>query len=158
MLLAGIANAAQAQMYDYHRTAYAAVVREGRVPLNDPAQVRSPWFRTLFRGYLMMQRTLTGLHGEVEALLAARAVGGRVREEDRGLYRKCFYRPVRGWNLLGDNTRFYAIGVLLYFHRIDLFFVFILGPMNLAFLALWLYQRRVDQRFLAILGSSNSGS
>jgi phosphatidylglycerophosphate synthase len=150
MLLAAIANATQAQMYDYHRTVYITVVAEGRVPGNDPAKVAS-WVRWLFRGYLMTQRRLIGLHGEVEAALAVRLVEGRVREDDRARYRECFYGPVRGWNLLGDNTRFYAIGVLICLNRIDLFFAFILVPMNLAFVALWLWQRRADRKFLASL-------
>jgi len=148
MFLAGLANAMQAQMYDYHRTAYATVVAEGRAPDNDPAKVPS-WVRWLFRGYLMMQRCLIGCHAEVETAIASRSVGGRVREEDRAKYRQCFYRPVRGWNLLGDNTRFYAIGVLACLHRIDLFFAFILLPMNLALLALWFWQRNADRRFLS---------
>lgn len=151
MVLAGIANAAQAQMYEYHRTAYKAVVGEDRVPGNDPAKVPSSSFRALFRGYLMTQRWLIGLHAEVEAALAARSVGGRVREDDRARYRECFYGPVRGWNLLGDNTRFYAIGVLVCLHRIDLFFAFVLLPMNLALIALWLWQRSADRKFLARL-------
>jgi hypothetical protein len=148
MVLAGMANAAQAQMYDYHRTAYATLVGEGRVPGNDPAKVSTSWLRWLFGRYLVTQRRLIGLHGEVEAALAARSIAGRVRDDDRARYRECFYGPVRGWNLLGDNTRFYAIGVLLWFHRIDLFFAFILVPMDLAFAVLWLWQRRADRRFL----------
>ena len=64
-------------------------------------------------------------------------------------YRDHFYAPARGWNLLGDNIRFYAIGVLAWFHRIDLYFAFVLLAMNLAFVLLWLWQRRTDQRFLA---------
>jgi CDP-alcohol phosphatidyltransferase len=151
MLLAGIANAMQAQMYDYHRTAYMAVVGEGRAPGNDPAKVSSSWLRWLFGGYLMTQRRLIGLHGEVEAALAARSVAGRVRDDDRARYREYFYAPVRGWNLLGDNTRFYAIGVLVCLHRIDLFFAFVLLPMNLALIALWLWQRNADRRFLVSL-------
>jgi hypothetical protein len=147
MLLAGIANAIQAQMYDYHRTAYITVVSEGRPPGNEPAKLPLgvTW---LFRGYLMTQRWLIGLHAEVEAALTGRSVAGRVREDDRARYRECFYAPVRGWNLLGDNTRFYAIGVLVCLHRIDLFFSFVLVPMNLALIALWLWQRRADRRFL----------
>jgi hypothetical protein len=148
MFLAGIANALQAQMYDYHRTVYMTVVGEGRAPANDPAKVPS-WVRWLFRGYLMTQRWLIGLHARVEAALAARSIGGRVREEDRARYRACFYAPVRGWNLLGDNTRFYAIGVLLWLHRLDLFFAFVLLPMNLALVVLWLWQRNADRKFLA---------
>lgn len=150
MVLAGVATVAQAQMYDYHRTAYTSVVGEGRVPRHEPAKV-APWLRWLYRGYLLMQRCLIGSHTEVEAALAQRSITGVVRDEDRIRYRDHFYGPVRGWNLLGDNTRFYAIGVLACFHRINLYFPFILLPMNLAFLALWLWQRRADQRFLASL-------
>ena len=148
MLLAGMATALQAQMYDYHRTAYISVVIDGRAPGNDPAQVPS-WVRWLYRGYLMTQRCLIGLHAQVEAALAARSLAGRVSDEDRARYRECFQRPVHGWNLLGDNTRFYAIGVLVCLHRTELFFAFVLLPLNLAFIALWLWQRRADRKFLA---------
>ena len=150
MLLAGIATVAHAQMYEYHRTAYVSVVGEGRVPRQEPAKV-APWLRGVYRGYLFMQRWLIGLHVEVETALLRRAAAAGVREEDRISYRRHFYGPVRGWNLLGDNTRFYAIGLLACFHRIDLFFAFVLLPMNLAFVALWLWQRRVEQRFLSAL-------
>jgi CDP-diacylglycerol---serine O-phosphatidyltransferase len=150
MLLAGIANAVQAQMYDYHRTTYIAVVGDGRAAGTDHA--REPaWARWLLRWYLMTQRWLTGLHAQVETELAARSVDGRVREEDRARYREYFYRLVRGWNLLGDNTRFYAIGVLVCLQRIDLFFAFVLLPMNLALIALWLWQASADRKLLANL-------
>ena len=149
--LAVIANIAQAQMYDYHRHHYATIVVKRFVPRDDPAKVTSPWIGRLYRFYLAMQRMLNGLHVEVESVMAARSIGGAVREDDRARYRDCFYWPVRGWNLLGDNTRFYAIGVLALFHRIDLFFAFILVPMNLALSALWLWQRNADRRFLASL-------
>jgi phosphatidylglycerophosphate synthase len=150
MVLAGIATVAQAGMYEYHRTAYSSVVGEGRVLRHELAKV-APWLRWLYRGYLFMQRSLMGLHTEVEAALTRRSIAGVVRDEDRARYRDLFCGPVRGWNLLGDNTRFYAIGVLACFHRIDLYFAFISLPMNLVFLALWLRQRRADQRFLASL-------
>lgn len=156
MVLAGIASAAHAQMYEYHRTTYTSVVSNGRVPHQEPAKV-APWLRGLYRGYLLMQRWLTGLHGVVETALAHRAMAGLVTDEDRARYRDHFYAAVRGWNFLGDNTRFYAIGFLAWFHRIDLYFAFILLPMNLAFIALWLWQRRADQRFLAGLRSANLG-
>jgi phosphatidylglycerophosphate synthase len=148
MVLAGIATIAHAQMYEYHRTAYTSVVSKGRVPHQEPAKV-APWLRGLYRGYLLMQRRLTGLHAEVEAALSRRAIAGVMTDDDRLRYRDHFYAVVRGWNFLGDNTRFYAIGLLALFHRIDFYFAFILLPMNLAFVLLWLWQRRADQRFLA---------
>ena len=150
-LLAAISNAMQAQMYDYHRTDYATVVTEGRAPGHEAAQVKSLWLRWLYRCYLMGQRLLIGLHAEVDHALATRSRAGVVREDDRTRYREYFFWPVRGWNLLGDNTRFYAIGVLLCFHRIDLFFAFILVPMNLSLIAVWFWQRSADRRFLASL-------
>jgi hypothetical protein len=150
MVLAAVATVVHAQMYDYHRTAYASVVREGCVLRHEPAKV-APWLRGLYRGYLSMQRFLIGLHVQVEAALAQRSTTGVVRNEDRARYRDHFSGAVRGWNLLGDNTRFYAIGVLACFHRIELFFPFILLFMNVAFVLLWLWQRSADQKFLASL-------
>ena len=86
--------------------------------------------------------------------IAARAHDGVVSDADRASYRTCFYWPVRGWNFLGDNTRFYAVGVLAWIHHLEWFFAFVLVPMNLAMAALWLWQRRADRRFLgsAVVG------
>ncbi len=147
--LAAIANAAQAQMYDFHRHHYATIVVQGLLLRDDPAKIESGLIKGLYRWYLARQRSLNALHLDVESVIAARANAGVVRAEDRIRYRECFYWVVRGWNLLGDNTRFYAIGVLAWLHRIDLFFMFILVPMNVALLGLWLWQRRADRKFLA---------
>jgi hypothetical protein len=136
---AGVCSACHAQLYDYHRTCYSrAVIKRVAVP---PAGI-VPWYET-------WQRVLAGLHPRVEAAIAARARDGRVEDEDAARYRGCFYWPVRGWNLLGDNTRFYAFGVLAWLHRLDWYFLFVLGPMNAALVALWLWERRADRRFLA---------
>jgi phosphatidylserine synthase len=150
MVLAGMATAIHAGMYDYHRNAYTAVVAEARVPGYVVSEVPAP-ISWLFTVYLLIQRGLVGSHPKVEAILAARAVASSVSKEDRQRYREIFYPLVRGWNFLGDNTRFFAIGVLVYLHRIDLFFAFVLIPMDLAFIALWLWQRSADRRFLARL-------
>lgn len=147
MLLAGLSNAIQSQMYDYHRTMYVTVVAEGRAPGNDLAKVPS-WIRWLYSGYLMMQRGLTGRHAAVVAALAERSISGRVRDEDRRRYHECFYRPVHGWNILGSNTGLYALGLSIWLERVDLFLIFMLLPMNLALIALWFRQQRADRKFL----------
>ena len=151
MVLAGLANAVQAQMYESHRHDYAMIAVRGLVPRGDSAKVPQAWMKWLYAWYLATARMLSGWHVEVEALIASRSTAGVVREDDRARYRKFFYAPMRGWNLLGDNTRFYAIGVLVWLGRIDLFFAFVLLPMNLALIALWLWQRRADRSFLADL-------
>jgi hypothetical protein len=81
-------------------------------------------------------------------VIAARADHGRVREVDRRRYRALFYRPVRGWNLLGDNVRRYAFAVLALVHHLEWMFPFILVPLNGVLAAMWLWQRDVDRRFL----------
>jgi hypothetical protein len=148
MLLAGAATAVHAGMYDYHRNAYAAVVTDGRAPAHHvptaPAAIKP-----LIWLYFTIQRRLVASHPRVEASLA-----DPVRDEERAQYRDCFYSLVRGWNFLGDNTRFFAIGVLALLNRIDLFFPFVLGPMNLALVFLWIWQRNADRRFLASRSSS----
>ena len=151
MGLAGIANAVQAQMYEYHRHEYAMIVVKGLAPRGDSAKITQAWMKSLYAWYLATARLLNGLHTEVESLIAARSTRETVREDDRALYRKCFYWPMRGWNLLGDNMRRYAIGILVCLDRLELFFAFILLPMNVALIALWFWQRHADRKFLATL-------
>ena len=148
MFLAGLSNAIQSQLYDYHRTAYVTVVKEGRAPGDDSAEVPS-WIRWIYSGYLVMQRWLIGPHARVAAALAERSAAGRVRQGDQVRYRESFYRMIRGWNILGSNTGLYALGILMWLHRVDLFFIFILLPMNFALIVLWFWQRSADRKFLA---------
>jgi phosphatidylglycerophosphate synthase len=153
MLLAGIATAIHAQMYVYHRDTYIGVVTKGLAPAAASTPNVPPLLGGLVRAYFGAQRWFVGLHGKVETAVAIRAAAGRVRDEDRARYREIFYPLVRGWNFLGDNTRFLAVGVLVCLHRLDLFFAFVLVVMNLAFIILWLWQRSADRRFLASLAS-----
>ncbi len=115
-LLAAVANIVHAQMYDYHRTTYSRLViaasgSRGKRPRCSafPASCVSGGCSGRCRG----------AHPQVEAEMARRSIDGVVRDDDRARYRSCFYWPVRGWNLIGDNTRFYAIGVLAWLHRLD---------------------------------------
>ena len=48
---------------------------------------------------------------------------------------------MRGWNFLGDNTRFYAIGVVAWLQHVTWFFPAVL-LMNVALVVLW-WQARV---------------
>ncbi len=148
MLLAAISNIAQAQRYEYFRHHYKMIALKGQIENEDPARVNSAWIGWMFRGYLTVQGMLNGLHNRVVSTIAARSSNGIVREEDRLRYREFFRGPVRGWNLLGDNWRFYAIGLAACFQRTELFFYAVLLPLNLTLLALLIWQRKVDRNFL----------
>ena len=148
MFLAAIPTITHAQLYDHHRTVYGAIVRQGRVRRNEPAKV-SGWLRAPYEWYSAMQQSLVRSHSDVEAAIQARAAAEVVSAEDRQRYRARFLPLVRGWNWLGDNPRRYAVGILVCLGRPELFFAFILVPMNLLCLALWLWQQRADREFLA---------
>lgn len=149
MLAAAVATIVHAQLYDYHRSSYTRVVIEGRA-----RGLHAPGEGTEFINlYEAMERRLAGMHPRVEALLAERSDGGRVRESDRAAYRQAFYWPVRGWNLMGDNTRFYLVGLLVWMDRLPSLFTIVLVPMTIAWISLWIWQARVDRRFLrAVIG------
>jgi phosphatidylglycerophosphate synthase len=147
---AAASNVVHAQLYDYYRGAYADVAIHGRArPASGVPD--AAWAAALLRGYTAVQRRLIGPHARVEEVLRERSSDGGVAEADRELYRRCFYRPVRGWNLLGDNTRFYIIGVLAAAGRLDWFFAALAVPLNAACAALWWWQARADRRFLSSL-------
>jgi phosphatidylglycerophosphate synthase len=146
-LAAGVANVVHAQMYDYHRQTYIAIAIKGQAtdPLPDVP------VSGLVGRYEAMQRQIAGLHPRVEQAAADRAANGSIRDVDRALYRRCFYWPVRGWNAMGDNTRFYAIGLFAWLGHVEWFLLFELVPMNAAWIGLWLWQRRADRHFLEAL-------
>lgn len=147
MLLAAISNIPQAQQYEFFKHQYAMIVRDGRIEVDDPAHVRRPWMRGLFRAYLAVQKSANARHERVLSRIADRAEAGLVQTEDRVRYQKYFCGTRQGWNWLGDNLRFGLIGLAAYLQRMELFFFAIL-LLNLLLLFLWLSQRRADREFL----------
>jgi hypothetical protein len=150
-VVAGVCNIVHAQMYDYYRSSYSRIVVDGLAPpeiARRPA--RSRLLLRLLAGYEVVQRRLARRHAAVEAAIARRATDGTVSRADRERYRGVFYRLVRGWNLLGDNTRFYAIGVLAWVQHVEWFPAIVLGPMNVVFIVMHARQARADDRFLAV--------
>ena len=150
MLLAGVSAIVHAQAYDYFRTAYSSVVKEGRARRSDPAQVRG-WLQAPYRAYSAVQRLVVSSHEGVGVALRARSAGAVLSLEERERYRSSFHALVRGWNLLGDNMRRYAVGALVCFERIDLLFLYIVIVMNLIFITMRIWQVRADRRFIAAL-------
>ncbi len=146
--VAGLSNVVHSQMYDYHRSTYVAIAVDGRATSEHG---HSEGSNAVLKVYESMERALAGRHREVEAAIARRSPDGRVTDADRQRYRSAFYWPVRGWNVLGDNTRFYALGVLALVQHVEWFFVFVAVGMNAALAAMWWWQARVDRQFLRAL-------
>jgi phosphatidylglycerophosphate synthase len=144
-LAAAAANVVHAQLYDYFRGSYTAIAIRGQTQPPASSQAAS----RILDGYRALQRSIAGMHEDVERAISVRSSGGVVRADDRERYRRFFYWPVRGWNLLGDNTRIYAVGILAVTAHIEWFPWVVLVPMNAACAALWIWQARADRRFLA---------
>ncbi len=153
----GVCTAAHAQMYEYHRTAYASIVLKRRVPSSPGMGSVGGGLGRLVAVYAATQRRLLGAHAEVEAAIARRSRGGIVREEDAQRYRAGFYRLVRGWNIMGDNVRRYGIAICVALHHIEWFLVVTLVPLNLVLAILWAMQRRADRRFLRVIAATPNG-
>lgn len=147
-LAAGVSTAIHAQLYEYHRSAYARLVVSGRAEAFAQGRGAEGWAARLLGSYEATQERLAGRHGAVERRIVARARDGRVADADRGRYRALFYWPTRGWNLLGDNMRRFAVGACAWAGHLDWYFPFVVGPMNLVLAVMWLWQYRVDSRFL----------
>ena len=145
---AGLSTAIHAQLYEYHRSAYARLVVAGRAEPFAHGRSDQNWFTRILRSYEATQARLAGKHEDVEARLVARARDGLVTEADREAYRSTFYWPTRGWNFLGDNMRRFAVGVAAWARRLDWYFPFVVIPMNIALVVLWIWQYRADRRFL----------
>jgi hypothetical protein len=157
-LAAGACTAVHAQLYDYHRTAYAAIVLKRRVPGPDGPRQLGGWLGRAASIYAVSQRRLLGLHVDVEAAIHGRASAGVVRDEDAQRYRGSFYRLVRGWNVMGDNVRRYAIALCVLAQHLEWFLVITLVPLNFVFAALWMRQQRADRRFLRAIAPASGGA
>lgn len=144
-VVAGLSTIVHAQMYDYHRTTYTAIAIKGHPSLSATEQSSIG----IVNVYESMQRALSGLHYTVERAIADRSPARQVSREDRDRYRECFYGPVRGWNLMGDNIRRLSIAIAVWAKRPEWFIYAELVPVNVAMAALWVRQRRADMRFLA---------
>lgn len=154
---AGICTALQAQLYDYHRSVYAKVALNARPPENWGAGLEGLGGRVA-RGYQAVQRLLIGRHSEVENAIRSRASDGEVPPGDRERYRRFFYWSVRRWNVLGDNTRIYAIGVFAFLRHLEWVFPFIVLAMSGVSIAFWAWQRADDRRFLQSLDNAKASA
>lgn len=154
---AGVCTALQAQLYDYHRSVYANVVLKARPPEIWGSDLSGVSGRVA-HGYQAVQRLLISGHAEVEDAVRSRAADGVVRPGDASLYRRCFYWSVRRWNVLGDNTRIYAVGILAFLHHLEWVFPFIVVVMSGVAFVLALWQQSDDRRFLSALSELDSRS
>jgi phosphatidylglycerophosphate synthase len=142
-IAAAASNIVHAQMYDYYRNAYEVHAISG---LSTRPSAGRP---ALLSRYEAAQSWLARGHEQVERRLSERAVGGRLSDVVRQRYRRFFYSTVRGWNVLGDNTRFYAIGLLAWQQRIDWYPAVVLVGMNAVLVVMIVWQARRDRLFLA---------
>jgi len=140
-------SAFQSSMYDFYRTVFSSVSSKGEIPVLS-SQDGLGWFlRLAYSGYYVYQRLLAAGHLRLLEFLRRKNPSGSLDENTRRLYVSANRLNIRGWNLLGDNTRFILIGASLLLRRPEWYFAAVLGPLNLVLLAMSAVQRRADKKF-----------
>ncbi|MFA5161481.1 MAG: CDP-alcohol phosphatidyltransferase family protein [Elusimicrobiales bacterium] len=150
ILAAGAATALEASMYDFHRTAFAAIVSRGELPDELGADAGGA-FGSVYALYGWYQRFLAAGHCGLLAALRGK-FGGAVPLEIRARYLAANRRNIRFWNLLGDNTRFLLIALAFALGRPEWYFCAVLIPLVILMLVMSAVQRESDAALARNLG------
>ncbi len=149
VVLAGLSHACQASMYDYYRNQYIDYGIKGRLPSRETPDPVTGWGRALsfaYGDYDVLQRFLARPHVRLEAELKRRFPSGTLSPEAAAAYRRRNYWMVRGWNVFGDNTRFYVVALCAWLGRMEAFLVASLVVLNAVFILLCAVQAVQDAR------------
>lgn len=141
---AGFCTAVQSSLYDFYRTTFASVVTKGAAHLHTEDKSLSPFFKFCYSGYHVYQKYFAGSHLAIMEKLSARYTPGAVPQPVRHAYRDRNRRLVHGWNVLGDNTRFLAIGAALWLARPEHYFLFIICALSVHMSVMIQLQRAAD--------------
>ncbi|MDD4004357.1 MAG: CDP-alcohol phosphatidyltransferase family protein [Elusimicrobiaceae bacterium] len=141
---AGVCTAVQSSMYDFYRTTFAAVVSRGRAALHDEDKNLPVFFRFCYSGYHVYQKFFAASHLALMKKLNGRFPSGALPDGVRGQYRAANRKTVRGWNILGDNTRFIALAAALWLGRPEHYFLFIICALSVVMSVMIHLQREAD--------------
>ncbi len=144
MIAAGVFSAVQSSLYDYYRMEFARITVEGRVLGGDKADELEIPFRWMYHSYGVYQNLFAQSHKKFLGFLARVYPEGQLDETTKDAYKKANRRVIRGWNILGDNTRLAAILAAVIFSRPQWYFLFIIGPLNVILVFMIFWQSRVD--------------
>ena len=149
MVAAGVFSAVQSSLYDYYRTEFARITVNGRLLPGDNADELEIPFRWMYHGYGVYQNLFAQSHKRLLDFLARGYPKGQLDETAKEAYKKANRRVIRGWNILGDNTRLAAILAAVILSRPQWYFFFIIGPVSVILVFMIFWQSRVDASMIA---------
>lgn len=137
-------SALQSSLYDLYRTSFYSITTNRLENPNDAKNLNGI-LKFAYCGYFGYQKLLAGSHINLtKKLRSGYLQGENSLGED---YKILNSRIIRGWNLLGDNTRFLLILIAIILCKPHWYFLFILGPLSLVTVFLMVLQKNIDKKF-----------
>ncbi len=143
-VIAGAFTAVESSLYDFYRTTFASVVTKGKVTMHEEDPNLSWFFKASYSAYHVYQKHFAASHLALLRFLAEKFNNSALPDDVRQSYREANRRSVHVWNILGDNTRFIAIGIALWLGRPELYFLFIIFALSILMAAMIQVQRHID--------------
>jgi phosphatidylglycerophosphate synthase len=147
-IVGAIASALQSSLYDFYRTCFASITIKKKVESFDKGKELSGFLKFSYLSYFSYQKLLAKNHINLMENIRKRCPENIVGENEAQNYKKSNSKIIRGWNLLGDNTRFILILTAIILHKPHWYFLFVLGPLNIVMFFLTIRQKRLDKEFL----------
>ncbi|MCX5783424.1 MAG: CDP-alcohol phosphatidyltransferase family protein, partial [Elusimicrobia bacterium] len=144
----GMISAFQSSMYDYYRTQFSSIIGKGRIEIIEKSREDPGKFLGfMYSGYQSYQKFFASSNVRLAKFLAKR-YGAELPQKIRDEYKSSNIIIIRGWNLLGDNTRLLAILACVILKKPDWYFIFVSAALSMVMLALILIQRVIDRRLM----------
>jgi hypothetical protein len=146
-IIGGAVSALQSSLYDFYRTSFSTIVTDKHLENYDKKPQLEGVFKFVYSSYFTYQKTLAKSHIDLIAKLRTLNNEATISLENAKKYRNANIKIIRGWNLLGDNTRFLIILTAIILCKPHWCFFAILGPLNLIMLYLIIRQKYIDKKF-----------
>jgi phosphatidylglycerophosphate synthase len=146
-IIGGAMSAFQSSLYDYYRSSFADIVTRKKIP-DFNKEVKLNWFLNFsYKNYQVYQKLFASAHINLMKQLEKSYPDGKLSEKVSDVYLENNKTIIRGWNLLGDTTRFLIILGVLLLRQPHWYFYIIIVALNCWALLMSALQYFVNRKF-----------
>lgn len=142
----GAVSAFQSSMYDFYRTSFYCITVKKQLENYERKPDLSGFFKFIYSGYFAYQKLFAKNHINLIKKMRTIYPDGRIDENISKKYGDSNLKIIRGWNILGDNTRFLFILTAIILYKPHWYFIAILGPLNIIMIYLIIRQKYMDRK------------
>ncbi|MEF3279430.1 MAG: CDP-alcohol phosphatidyltransferase family protein [Elusimicrobiota bacterium] len=141
MIIAGLSNIIHSSVYDFYRT---AIIHISKNKFDELYNYGSGMMKKIYIFYSSYQKAICSVHMEYIKNIVEKK-NSILSDSEILEYRKKMLSNIQFINLLGDNWKINGIIILSFFGRIELFFLYVIVVLNIAFIFAIIRQRRIDE-------------